>query len=322
MTPIKFIPIYFERVWGGRALETHLGRALPRGVRIGESREISDRPEAVSIIAEGDFRGQSLRQVLDLHGESVMGPGWERSRRFPLIVKWLDCAKTSSIQVHPTAESARKLGGEKKTEAWFFFHSEPSSVFFAGLVPDTKPEQIARAANSEEMEKLVPRLSAVRNACVLLEAGTVHAAGAGNLILEIQESSDTTYRLYDWNRRDVSGNLRELHIAESVASIDFSKNAAVSTKRVPAGEHGILCSCESFAMRKFFLPRGATWKIAAREQPRIVAVLDGELAVPAASFRLARSETALVPWAAETEFVAEQDANIIVTENFNHRSIN
>lgn len=319
MHPMKFIPIYFERVWGGRALETRLKRQLPPEVRIGESREITDRAEAVSEIAEGDFRGQSLRSVLESHGAEIMGPHWSRERRFPLIVKWLDCASTSSIQVHPAAEAAARLGGEKKTEAWFFLHAEPSSVFFAGLNPGVTREELSRAAENAAIEGLVSRRRSEPDSCVLLEAGTVHAAGAGNLILEIQESSDTTYRLYDWNRRDGAGEPRALHIRESLESIDMEKNAKLSARRVPAGESGVLCACGSFSMRKVFLREGEAWRIAAGEQPRIIAMLDGEIVSSGTPpFTLSSSETALVPYSASAEFVAKRDSNLVVTENFNH----
>lgn len=318
MHPMKFIPIYFERVWGGRALETRLKRQLPAKVSIGESREITDRAEAVSEIAQGDFRGQSLRSVLESHGAEIMGPHWERERRFPLIVKWLDCASTSSIQVHPAAEAAARLGGEKKTEAWFFLHTEPSSVFFAGLKPGVTREELSRAAESAAIEGLVSRRRAEADSCVLLEAGTVHAAGSGNLILEIQESSDTTYRLYDWNRRNGSGERRELHIRESLESIDMEKNMKLSARRVPAGESGVLCECGSFSMRKVFLPKGEKRHIAAGEQPRIIAMLDGEIVSSGTPpFTLSSSETALVPYSASVEFVAKRDSNLVVTENFN-----
>lgn len=321
MLPLKFIPIYFERVWGGRELETRLGRALPPNLRIGESREITDRPEAVSIIADGEFKGLDFRQTLKLRGEEIMGPGWERSRRFPLIVKWLDCSRASSLQVHPTAETAKKFGGEAKTEAWFFFSSAPGATVYAGLKPEATPEKILRASEDGSVESLIERLEIRTGDCLLLESGTVHAAGAGNLILEIQQSSDTTFRLFDWNRLDAAGFPRRLHVAESVESIRFPQRQTLAPRHVPAGSSGELCACGEFSMRKLFLPRGARWEIAAGEQPRIVAALDGEVsfACESGETSILPAETVLVPWATTGRFTAERDTQLIITENFHHR---
>ncbi|MDI1320023.1 MAG: class I mannose-6-phosphate isomerase, partial [bacterium] len=134
MTPfLQFKPLYQERVWGGRALESFLGRKLPGNTPTGESWELVDRPEAQSIVASGPWAGQSLRQVMAGHAAEVMGPAWPAARPFPILVKWLDCRDRLSLQVHPPADLAAKLGGEPKTENWYFAHTDPGATVYAGL---------------------------------------------------------------------------------------------------------------------------------------------------------------------------------------------
>lgn len=320
MLPLKFFPVYFERVWGGRRLEERLGRKLPANVKIGESREISDRKETVSIITEGDFCGRNFREVLSLYGEKIMGPGWTPERRFPILVKWLDCEQMSSIQIHPTAETAKRFDSEKKTEAWFFFDTQPGSEYVAGLYTGTSQERVELALKSDSLESLVLYRKAKCGECVLLEAGIVHAAGAGNLILEIQESSDATYRMYDWHRRDSAGNERELHIEKALASIDYTLNNHIPIRKAhPEETKTLLCECSSFTMHQHVLKAGETLSFPEKEQPRILITLDGKLSLiqpEDADFGVNSYETILLPWESAFTFRAEQDTTLIISENF------
>lgn len=321
MLPLKFIPVYFERVWGGRALESRLRRALPSGAKIGESREISDRPEFVSAVAAGEFRGENFRDVLRAHGEEIMGAGWTRERRFPLIVKWLDCAETSSVQIHPTAESARRFGAEKKTEAWYFHETAPGAEFFAGLRGNVSHEELRCASLAGTAEEKLRRHSSAAGACVLIAAGTLHAAGAGNLILEVQESSDSTFRLCDRNRLDASGRPRALHVEEVLASIDFAANAGAFPQENGAGTGGVLCRCGSFSLRKIRLLGGEIFRVPAGEQPRLAVALRGGLSLcggngGAGEFSVGEFETALFPQCGDYAFSAVGETELLLIENF------
>src|SRR5450631_858042 len=220
---LQFQPIYQERVWGGRRLETLLGRTLPPGPPIGESWEIVDRPEAQSRVRGGRLGGATLRELIERHGAEVMGPAWKPSRRFPLLVKWLDCSDRLSLQVHPPAGVAASLGGEPKTENWYVAHSSPSASLFVGLKPGVTRKRFERALAEGNAEGLVNRVSVASGDSVLVRSGQVHAIDAGNLILEIQQNSDTTYRLYDWGRVGLDGKPRTLHIEESLRSILWSE---------------------------------------------------------------------------------------------------
>lgn len=330
MLPLKFTPQYFERVWGDRALENCLHRALPRERKIGESWEISDRPGVcVSAVSEGEFAGKTLREILAARGNEILGPGGAGTP-FPLIVKWLDCAASASIQVHPTAETAARFGEEEKTEAWYFFRSAAGAEFIAGLRAGTTAAALRDAIAAGTAETLVLHHKAAAGTAVLIRSGTVHTAGAGNIILEIQQSSDSTFRLYDWHRRDSAGKLRELHVEKALASIDFEMNFALAGTAEPSPARAAagtpLCACEHFAMTRFELGEGEFFDVPAREQPRLVTALTGMLEIAESAPRegssekttaLAASETALLPFCSAFRLRSRgRNASFILTENF------
>lgn len=318
MLPLKFIPVYFERVWGGRALKSRLHRSLPSSAKIGECREISDRDESVSIVAAGEFRGETFREVLRAHGTEIMGAGWTPEHRFPLIIKWLDCAETSSVQIHPTVESAQLFDAEKKTEAWYFHEASSGAEFYAGIQGNISCEDLRHAAISGTVAEILRRHLSVPGSCVLINAGTVHAAGAGNLILEVQESSDSTFRLYDWNRRDASGRTRPLHIEEALSSIDFEANAGAFPQENGAGTNGVLCRCESFSIRKIRLRNGEIFRVPAGAQPRLAVVLQGGFSLCGGNseFSVGEFETALFPQCGDYTFSACGETELLLIENF------
>ncbi len=191
--PLTFQPIFMERVWGGRNLEKLYQKPLPPARPIGESWEISDRPEAESLIAHGSLAGKSLRWLMENQPQDVMGSARTEGDRFPLLIKILDAQETLSVQVHPPAALAARLGGEPKTEMWY-----------DGTVADCLHRIRVRGGDA-----------------VFLPSGRLHAIGEGNVIFEIQQNSDTTYRVFDWNRVGLDGKPRELHVAQSLASINF-----------------------------------------------------------------------------------------------------
>jgi len=216
---LQFQPIYQERVWGGRRLESYLGRELPSGPPIGESWEIVDRPEAQSVVKGGAYNGTTIRKIMERHGAEVMGPNWPAARPFPILVKWLDCSERLSLQVHPPKSVAASLHGEPKTENWYVAHSTPGASLFVGLKKGVTREVFAKALAGGTAEDCVNRVPVAAGDSILVQSGQVHAIDAGNLILEIQQNSDTTYRLHDWGRVGLDGKPRKLHVEESLASI-------------------------------------------------------------------------------------------------------
>jgi len=218
----KFFPIYKERPWGGQAiaqLGTH--RSLPAGRKIGESWEISDRPDDESIIENGPFRGRSIRWLLDQHGSFIMGLPWKAGRRFPLLIKVLDAAERLSLQVHPPPRIARELKGQPKMEMWYFLGAEPRAAVLAGLKKGVRREDFERHLRAQTLEPLIHRIPVSPGDAMVIPSGRIHAIDAGCLILEIQQNSDTTYRIYDWNRVEPDGKPRQLHIEQTLKSMNF-----------------------------------------------------------------------------------------------------
>jgi mannose-6-phosphate isomerase len=221
---LTFTPLYQPRVWGGRRLQSVLGRALPGGEPIGESWELVDREGHQSVVADGPLRGTTLHELWGAHRREVFGARYVASTapRVPLLIKVLDCADDLSIQVHPPAGVAPALGGEPKTEMWFVAHAEAGSRIYAGLKAGVTQAAFEGALADGSVASVVHAVDARTGDSLFVPSGRLHALGAGLLIYEIQQNSDTTYRVFDWNRLGLDGHPRELHVAQSLASIDFS----------------------------------------------------------------------------------------------------
>ncbi|MBL9200667.1 MAG: class I mannose-6-phosphate isomerase [Opitutaceae bacterium] len=320
---LRFQPLYQERVWGGRALESALGRDLPPGAPIGESWEIVDRPEAPSIVADGPWLGQSLRSVLARHASEIMGPAWPADRPFPILVKWLDCRERLSLQVHPPAVVAGELKGEPKTENWYIAHSVPGAELIVGLRRGVTRAQFEQAIADNTLEACVHRFNVAAGDSILVHSGQVHAIDAGNLILEIQQNSDTTYRVYDWGRVGLDGLPRQLHVAQSLRSIDWNDFEPAPVRAAPTS--GVIADCAEFRIRRVVLGAGERVHLRAGEQPRIVSVVSGAVRASADGSggtrsphgqRLARGDNALAPYAGAFTISAETTTILLLTENF------
>ncbi len=219
--PISFEPLFFERIWGGQQLATLYRKNIPHERRVGESWEIVDRPEAQSIARSGPFSGRTLHDLwvnfrAEIFGEAPVAP------RFPLLIKLLDCQERLSLQVHPPTAVARALGGEPKTECWYITKASAWAELYLGFRQPVSPETFRQAIEAGTVADLIYRVPVKTGNAFLVPSGRVHAIGAGNLILEVQQNSDTTYRVFDWNRKDATGQSRELHLEEALACIDFN----------------------------------------------------------------------------------------------------
>lgn len=220
--PLIFQPIFKERVWGGRNLERLYGKPLPAQAPIGESWEITDRPEGISVIANGPLVGKSLRWLMEEHRKDVLGSQAASTGSFPLLVKILDAKETLSVQVHPPASESMRLGGEPKTEMWFITDATPEAALYVGLRSGVTRDDFERRIADGSVAECLHRVPVKSGDAMFLPSGRLHAIGGGNVIFEIQQNSDTTYRVFDWNREGLDGKPRELHVAESLASIDFT----------------------------------------------------------------------------------------------------
>src|SRR4051812_4430216 len=219
--PLVFEPLFMERVWGGRRLEPLYGKRLPPGVPVGESWEIVDRPEAQSVVHDGPFRGATLHELWLEHREEIFGKVPD-SLRFPLLLKLLDAQENLSLQVHPPRGIAERLGGESKTELWFIANAAPSARLYAGLKKGTTREAFLKALENGSVEKHLHEIEVQTGDAIFLPSGRMHALGGGNVLVEIQENSDTTYRIYDWDREKKGRAARQMHVAEAMQCVDFN----------------------------------------------------------------------------------------------------
>jgi mannose-6-phosphate isomerase len=268
--PLTFEPIFMERMWGGRRLKTEFGKKLPANVRIGESWEIVDRPEAQSIVRDGPLHGKTLHELWTQHQEEIFGDVAKFSR-FPLLIKLLDAQEKLSLQVHPPENIARKVGGESKTEFWYVAVTDSNADLFIGLRKAITRNQFEEAVRAGTVADHVHKIPVTAGNAMFLPAGRLHAVGAGNLLVEIQQNSDTTYRLFDWNRVDENGRARRLHVDQALQCINFDD---IEPKLIePKGE--LLVRHELFEIQKWDLnsPR----EIAPLGQFTIIGCLTGLL---------------------------------------------
>lgn len=317
---LQFKPLYQERVWGGRNLESKLGRILPESKVIGESWELVDRLEAQSVVAAGPHEGKTLRHLMQEETAWLMGPRWNPVHPFPLLVKWLDCQERLSLQVHPPASVAPALAGEPKTENWYIVDAEPGAYLMAGLRKGVTREAFEKALwNHEALEEFVHRIPVSSGESLFVPSGRLHAIGGGNLILEIQQNSDTTYRVYDWGRVGLDGKPRQLHIQESLASIDFNDFEPETIKPQPGDQ--LLADVPEFRLQKWVMnPGDPTRVFNCSYDTRILSVVSGSIREVNDGDLLRKGDQALLPWDESFSFTAEEPAVILVTDHFSRRT--
>lgn len=220
--PLRFVPIFKSMLWGGRRLAELLPGA-PADGPLGEAWVLSDHGDSPSAVADGPLRGRKLRELLAVAGERLMGGAGHR--QFPLLCKFLDARDNLSVQVHPCDVKAKRVGPDQrgKTEAWVILHAEPGAKLYAGLRAGVDEGRLCRALADGTVADCLHAYEPKPDDCVFLRAGTVHALGAGLVLFEVQQTSDITYRLFDWGRVDVkTGRPRELHVEESLHCTDFA----------------------------------------------------------------------------------------------------
>jgi mannose-6-phosphate isomerase len=284
--PLIFRPIFMERIWGGRQLESKLGKSLPPKAQIGESWEIVDRPEAQSVVAWGPLKDKTLHELWTEHREPIFG-NVPDAPRFPLLIKLLDAHEKLSLQVHPPEMVASIVRGEPKTEFWYVAAADTGAELFLGFREPITRDRFEKALRNGTAADHVHKIRVKPGDTAFLPAGRFHAVGAGNLLIEIQQNSDTTYRVFDWNRVDDKGNPRQLHIKKALQCIDFKD---VAPKLVePQGE--LLVRHKLFEVQKWNL--AAPREISLQGKFAIVCCLSGSFRCGDAD--LSPGEFCLVP---------------------------
>lgn len=309
-SPIRFTPVYAPRIWGGRSLETVLGRALPLPEEsYGESWEISDRPEAMSIAEGGAWHGTSLHELWERHREQLFGAGYGCMERFPVLAKILAPEQTLSVQVHPTPDSLKQYPGEEKNECWYFAGSATAPTeLYAGFLPGTTLPELAEAMEQGTVSTRLQRLQAQAGDSIFIPSGLVHALGAPGLVYEIQQNADTTYRLDDWGRTDKHGNPRELHREQALACMQ-TEIAAPGLRQ--AGSPEPIADTPWFRVVELRLAPGETYLPGDPARFAILTVAQGTLSGGGQPFR--QGDFLLLPAHSAPCTAGENGATILVT---------
>lgn len=310
--PIVLNPIYQQRIWGGRMLQTDFARPLPDdGAPYGESWEVVDRPEANSGVRDGTatLAGMTLHSLWETRRDEVFGCSAPQSDRFPLLCKILDCRQRLSLQVHPPASVADELAGEPKTEMWYVAAADEGAELYVGLREGVTRDSFEKSIADGTTEQQVHRVAVKAGDFLFIPSGRLHAIGGGLLIYEIQQNSDTTYRVFDWNRLGLDGAPRQLHVNESLQCIDFDD--VEPTADVADGES--LVNCEHFQVSRWEIAAG---KARAASGFAMVAVIAGR--IKCGDFQFGQGDFFLVPDAAAKAGLAMladgADAALLVTE--------
>ena len=276
LPPLVFAPLYRRYLWGGRRFATVLGRDLPPGADYAESWEVVDRGIDQSVVTAGPLAGVTLGSLARERGPELLGRHACQAA-FPLLFKFLDACRDLSVQVHPDDARASRLPtpDRGKTEAWYIVDALPGSRIYAGTRPGIDAAALAAAVRDGRCADAIHSFVATPGDCVHVPAGTIHALGAGLLVAEIQQSSDVTYRLHDWNRVGADGRARPLHVAEGLEAVTrFGPVDPVPRVSPAAGEH-VLVRNDHFVLAEV-RPDG-TWRVGGDDGCHLLVVLDGSI---------------------------------------------
>ena len=301
--PLHFTPYLKSVIWGGESIAPFKGIVTDQKA-IGESWEISAVPGKVSIVDRGAFKGKSLTELIEEFGADLVGTGvYARyGKNFPLLIKIIDAKDNLSVQVHPDDElAAKRHNCPGKTEMWHIIDTAPDAKIYVGLKEKITPDEYERRVADNTIMDVIDSYDSAPGDTFFLPAGRIHAIGAGNLLAEIQETSDITYRIYDYDRRDADGNPRELHTGQARDAIDYTVYPNYKNEPAPAGVADVdLVNCSHFDVRRILLD--GTADVSMRHTRRsfmIVMCLDGEATLKygadGGEVKITRGETLLFP---------------------------
>ena len=277
--PLRFEPIYQYRLWGGRRLADWLKTPLPDDGPIGEAWLLSDRDEHPSRVVEGPLKGRTITELMEQSAGLILGKLAPRFNRFPLLLKLLDVSDTLSVQVHPPDGMVDLMpkGETGKTEAWVVLEAGPESRVYAGLRPGTTVADL-RALSKQTVNDCLASFKPLRGQGILIEAGVVHALGGGIVVFEVQENSDVTFRLYDWDHIDPrTGHPRALQVEQALVCVDFGQGAIQPVVPIVEKMQTVtweqLVDCSHFQLRR--LQSTAPFLVGTPDAPRVLVCIDG-----------------------------------------------
>jgi len=313
--PIKFTPILKDKIWGGQKLKTILNKNsdLPN---VGESWELSDVEGDTSIVCNGSLKGQSLKQLLDTYKEDLIGLQNYRifQNKFPLLIKFIDAKEDLSIQLHPNDElAAKRHNSFGKTEMWYVFQADKDSNLIVGFNQEMTPEKYLKHLNDKTLTKILNFDKVKEGDTYFVEVGRVHAIGAGVMVAEIQQTSDITYRVYDWDRVDGDGNERELHNDLAIEAFDFDMpdNFRITYDKTP-NQSNEMVSCPYFTTN--YLKINQTLKKVNKHDSFIIYMcVDGEAEIITEGFSesIKKGETILLPAAIENYEISSKNVTLL-----------
>ena len=311
--PLQFEPILKERIWGGKQLNTLLNKPITSEIT-GESWELSAVEGAVSVVSSGAFKGISLTEIIEKFPEELLGTAvYKRfGKQFPLLFKYLDAREDLSIQVHPNDELARKRHHSfGKTEMWYVVQADPKARIIVGFKEPSSPEAYLKSLHDHSILSLLDSKQAQVGDVFFLETGTVHAIGAGLVVAEIQQTSDITYRIYDFDRKDANGNTRELHVDLALEAINYGKTDTQKTYAKIPNQSNEVVDCPYFTTN--FIPLDGNFKTQKNGDSFTVYMCtdgDFELRCGAEKFQYQKGDTVLVP-ASVRDFELQGQASVL-----------
>ncbi len=314
-SPLVFAPIFRSYLWGGDNLQKILHKSLPDSGIWAESWEIVDHGADQSVVTSGEFKGSTLHQLIEQYRDSLLG---RRSNSaypaFPLLLKYLDCNNVLSVQVHPDDAYALKMNPPDlgKTEAWYIVDAKPNSVLYAGLKKGVSKAMLEDAVSKGTTEACLHTVHPRAGDCIFIPAGTVHALGSGLIVAEIQQASDTTFRLFDWNRVDANGKSRPLHIEQALDVIDFERGPVGLIRQSSSVQSRTnLVTCDKFVLDRL---AAGEHQVMLNDSFAIVTVPEGsaEIQSGGGSLHLTQGQTTLLPASIERVNLVVHDAATVL----------
>lgn len=296
--PLQFQPILKDRIWGGTKLRTYLNKPISSEIT-GESWEISTVENDVSVVSNGTFKGKSLNEIIELYPEEILGTRvYEQfGNQFPLLFKYLDAREDLSIQVHPNDELAKKRHNSfGKTEMWYVMQADQDARLIVGFKEKSSKEKYVHHLENKSLLTILDSKKVQKGDVYFLDTGTVHAIGAGTVIAEIQQTSDITYRLYDFDRVDANGNTRELHIDLALDAINYDVVEAERKYEKKENTSNQIATCQYFTTN--FIPLDGAMKMSSNNESfRVFMCVDGEfeLKFNETNYEYKTGDTVLIP---------------------------
>lgn len=308
MSPVKLAPAFKDYLWGGVKLKEKYNKKSELDI-VAESWEMSCHKDGQSTVATGEFSGKTLSQYIEALGKEALGKKAEKFDYFPLLIKFIDAKDNLSIQVHPADEYALKVEGEYgKTEMWYVLEAEDGAYLYYGFNRDITKEEFAERIKNNTILEVLNKVNVKAGDVFFIDAGTVHAIGAGLIICEIQQNSNTTYRVYDYDRRDKEGNARPLHVEKAIEVSKLTKAPAIERSN-----NDVLASCEYFTVKKASIKGQGNIKIDESSFISLI-IVDGagKISLGKEEFMAKKGDSIFVP-AQNGEIMLDGEMEVIVS---------